>query len=137
MPWRETCRVDQRKKFIEFLQAHRTSMAAACRVFGISRQTGHKWKKRFREKRSLDERSRRPKSHPRTTPGRLVKLILSQRKQFPRWGPVPIRRRLQTVWPEIDWPAASTIGSILKRNGTVTPRRFRKRVAPRTRPFAS
>jgi putative transposase len=79
--------------------------------------------------------SRRPRSHPRTTPTKLVKLIVSQKRQFPLWGPVPIRARLAKHWPHIQWPAPSTIGSILKKHGLVKPRRRRARVAARTRPF--
>jgi hypothetical protein len=59
-----------------------------------------------------------------------VKKILSQRRQHPRWGPVPLRERLKTLWPHIDWPAVSTIGDILKRHGLVKRRRKRQRVAP-------
>lgn len=58
------------------------------------------------------------------------------RKQFPLWGPVPLRKRLQTLWPQINWPATSTIGDILNRHGLVKRRRVRQRVAPRTRPFS-
>jgi len=111
------------------------SRTALCATFGISRQTGYKWARRYRQDRSIEEMSRRPRSHPRTTPTKLVKLIVSQKKQFPLWGPVPIRARLAKHWPHIQWPAPSTIGSILKKHGLVKPRRRRARAAARTRPF--
>jgi transposase InsO family protein len=136
MPWRETCPMDQRSKFIDAWANHRTSFAALCELFEISRQTGYKWRRRWQRERSLSEKSRRPKRHPDATPPKLVRIILSQRRQFPRWGPVPIRKRLTVYWPHLDWPAVSTIGAILKRNGMVKPRRRRQRVAPRTRPFS-
>jgi transposase InsO family protein len=42
-----------------------------------------------------------------------------------------------THWPQHDWPAASTIGAVLKRHGMVSARKRRHRVAPRTRPFSA
>ncbi len=109
------------------------TFTALCQLFDISRQTGYKWLRRYRLERSVEEKSRRPKAHPATTPKKLVRMIVSQRKQFPLWGPVPIRKRLQDLWPKIEWPAVSTVGAILKRSGMVKPRRRRQRVAPRTR----
>jgi putative transposase len=137
MPWRETCPMQQREQFLVAWISHEVSRTTLCELFGVSRQTGYKWVNRYKEDRSVEERSRRPKTSPTTTPGKLVKLILSQRQQFPRWGPVPIRKRLMMHWPQHDWPTASTIGAILKRHGMVSPRRRRYRVAPRTRPFSA
>ena len=128
--------MDQRAKFLDEVHNNRASFVAICRLFGISRQTGYKWLRRWREDRSLDERSRRPKRHPKTTPDALVKRIVSQKKQFPLWGPVPIRKRLRELWPRTRWPSVSTIGEILKRNGLVKKRRYRSRAAPRTQPFS-
>jgi putative transposase len=127
--------MSQRSQFLsEWLWSHATR-TALCETYGISRQTGYKWARRFREDRTAEEKSRRPRSHPRTTPAKLIQLIVSQKRQFPLWGPVPIRKRLVTLWPHLPWPAPSTIGSILKKHGLVKPRRKRLRVAPRTRPF--
>src|SRR5215218_3969444 len=119
MPWRETCAMEQRAKFLDAVSNSKASFTAMCRLFGISRETGYKWSRRWRDERSVEEKSRRPAAHPATTPPALVKRILSQRKQFPLWGPVPIRKRLTDLWPHISWPAVSTIGAILKRNGLV------------------
>src|SRR6185312_9495881 len=92
--------------------------------------------RRYKEERSVEEKSRRPRSHPDTTPRALVKRILSMKRQFPRWGPMKLGKRLRDQWPETRWPAVSTIGAILKRHGMVRPRRKRLRVATRTRPFS-
>jgi putative transposase len=128
--------MQQREQFLYAWGSHEASRTAVCQLFGISRQTGYKWAARFKEDRSMEERSRRPKTSPHATPLKLVKLILSQRRQFPLWGPVPIRARLVMHWPQHEWPSASTIGAILKRHGMVRPRKRRYRVAPRTRPFS-
>ena len=129
--------VDQRSEFLSEWRWSGLTKAALCRVFGISRQTGYKWARRAKLERSIAEHSRRPKRSPNRTPGKLVRLILSKRKQYPRWGPIALRELLKRDWPQTKWPATSTIGDILKRHGMVKPRRFRKRVPPRTNPFSS
>lgn len=123
----------QRRRFLLDWFSHPMSRTALCELYGITRQTGYKWARRH----SVEELSRRPHRSPRATPTKLVKRILSQKRQFPLWGPVPIRKRLQTIWPQIEWPAASTIGAILKRHGLVKPRRRRLRVAVKTQPFSA
>jgi putative transposase len=112
---------------------------ALCELFGISRQTGYKWARRFAESRGsdrLEERSRRPQRSPTATPEKLVKAILRQRRNFPTWGPVPLRKMLTTSRPDVQWPSASTFGGILKRHGMVSPRLRRQRAAPGARPFS-
>jgi transposase InsO family protein len=126
----------QREQFISDWVSHSMTRTALCALYGISRQSGYKWARRATEERSLKEHSRRPHHSPGATPRKLVQLILSQKRQFPLWGPVPLRKRLQTHWPQHRWPSASTIGAVLKRHGMVKPRRKRLRVAPRTRPFS-
>lgn len=129
--------MEQRRQFVLDWRSHQMSKAALCDLYGISRQTGYKWARRFAATRSLAEESRRPKRSPKATPSLMVKRILSVRRQRPTWGPVPLRVQLQEWWPNVKWPAPSTIGAILKRNGMVAPRRRRYRAPPRTRPFAS
>jgi putative transposase len=104
--------MSQREQFVSEWRWQQISRTALCAAFGISRQTGYKWAARFQGDRSVDERSRRPRSHPKTTPRKLVDRILSQKRQFPLWGPVPIRARLAELWPDTAWPAVSTIGAI-------------------------
>jgi len=48
MPWKETCTVDERLKFIAACQQGLASVSALCRRYGISRKTGHKWRLRYR-----------------------------------------------------------------------------------------
>lgn len=128
--------MQQREEFIREYVQRTMPVTTLCALYGISTQTGHKLIRRWKQTRSVAELSRRPKRQPRATPARLVRLIVSQKKQFPLWGPVPIRKRLQTLWPEEPWPSASTVGAILKRQGLVRRRRRRHRAAPRTAPFA-
>ena len=46
-----------------------------------------------------------------------MRRIVAERERLPLWGPIPLRKRLQTKWPDVAWPAASTIGAILQRAG--------------------
>ena len=92
MPWKETCPMEQRMEFVIQHRSGTLSMAALCRLFGISRQTGHKWVNRFSLRRgeaSLTELSRRPHRSPTATPPLLVDRIIARRKQFPIVVPNP------------------------------------------------
>src|SRR5687768_17899970 len=131
--------MDQRRRFVLEWRSGTISRTALCELFGISRQTGYKWARRFAKERGakgLEERSRRPRRSPRATPASIVKKILHRRRAFPTWGPVPLRRLLQTERPDLKWPSPSTIGAILKRNGLVAPRPRRQRATPGARPFS-
>ena len=128
--------MDQRIQFVLERRSGDVSMAALCRVFGISRQTGYKWLRRFAEVgelAKLTERSRRPKSHPSRTPMKLRRIVVQARRQHPHWGPRKLRAWLMRR--AVDAPAASTIGEILKDAGLVAPRRRRRRATPSTQPF--
>ena len=67
MPWRETCPMQQREQFLSAWISHEVSRTTLCQLFGISRQTGYKWVKRYKQDGRVDERSRRPKTTPTTT----------------------------------------------------------------------
>ncbi len=103
------------------------SISALCREFGVSRPTGHKWVKRYRQLgyAGLDEESRRPKTAPLATGEEIVMAVLEARDAHPRWGPqkleVLVRRRFgeQT-------PTARTIARILVRANRVQARRKRR-----------
>jgi transposase len=134
MPWKETCPMDQRMEFVIQHRSGAISMAALCRLFGISRQTGHKWVNRFSPRRgaqSLEELSRRPHHSPAATPKLLVHRIVARRKQFPSWGARKLLELLRIQWPKIHWPARSTVEEILKRHGLVRSRKRRLHLVPR------
>jgi transposase InsO family protein len=53
-----------------------------------------------------------------------------------RWGPRKLKRVLERDQPGRAWPAASTIGEIVKRAGLVVPRKKRRTTTPYTDPLA-
>jgi transposase InsO family protein len=68
---------------------------------------------------------------PHATDGRIADRVIAVRRRFPHFGPKKIK-----AWLEHEsrrkgdgsaWPAASTIGDILKRAGLVEPQRKRRR----------
>ncbi|HTP28564.1 MAG TPA: helix-turn-helix domain-containing protein, partial [Anaeromyxobacteraceae bacterium] len=119
----------QKLQFVERASAPGANVSALCREFGISRQTGHKWLRRFRETSypGLVEQSRRPVTSPLTTAEEVVVRILELRDRHPTWGADKIARILRRAHGE-DAPSRSTVARILSRLGKVRRRRPRVRV---------
>jgi putative transposase len=138
MPWKETCAMDERLMFIGECLRGELPMTALCERYGISRKTGYKWLERYRADPSggLMDRSRAP-HHPANGLSREVaEKILAVRQRFPYFGPRKLLWKLEERFPMRDWPAASTIGDLLRREGLSAPRRRRRSAVPLTRPFA-
>ena len=115
------------------------SVAALSRRFDISRKTVYKWIRRYEEDgpAGLEERSRAPLSNSRSPADEAVALILSARNQHPTWGSRKLHAWLAGRYPTTTLPAASTIGSILKRYGLIAPRKRRRRTPLCEHPFGS
>lgn len=128
MPWKETCAVEERKKFIEAAQAKSMPFSELCRRFGVSRETGYTWVERYHQQgvTGLEDRSRAPKRRPWALSAEMAKRLIALRKKRPSWGPRKMLGYLELHHPELELPAASTVGELLRREGLVTPRR-RKR----------
>jgi putative transposase len=121
MPW-EVFPVSQlRTAFVHQVLTLGDPVAAACRKFGISRKTGHKWLRRFHRDPALPltDLSRRPRLSPGRTDSALEQAILQIRDQF-GWGARKIRACLlrQGRTP----PSTRTVSAILHRHQRlVTP----------------
>jgi DNA replication protein DnaC len=98
MPWNETVPMDHRERFLADYRRGLARRAASSAAFMSAQDAG------------------------RDGP-----LIIAARRAHPDWGP-----RLLLDWsrprsPRVrDWPATSTAGAILKRDGPVVPRRRRR-----------
>ena len=130
MPWKVSKPVDLRMEMMVRLDRGE-KLTDLCREYGISRKTGEKFKKRFRElgPAGLEDQSRAPRVIPHKTPPELVEVILAERKLHPTWGPRKIKEVLERRL-ERPLPAPSTIGDVLAERGFITPRRWRKRHTP-------
>ena len=111
-------------RFVEQARAPGANIAALCREYGISRQTGHKWLRRYHEHGPLGlvEQSRRPRSSPLSQAEDIVAAIVELRDRRPSWGPDKIARVL-TVRFGMEAPSRSTVARVLKRLGKVKRRR--------------
>lgn len=137
MVWRETGIMDERLKFVGDCLEGEETMTALCAAYGISRKTGYKWLGRYRSlgPAGLVDLPRAPLEHGRATPAELVARIVAEKETHPLWGPKKVLERLRRTEPQHCWPATSTVGEILKRNGLVGRRRARWHAAG-TGPFA-
>ena len=140
MPWKETCAMHQRIAFVAACLRDEAPMSALCERFGISRKTGHKWLARYRVSgaEGLQDRSRAPHRHGRRMAPELAAAILALRRDRPHRGPRKLRAILQRQQPEVVWPAASTMGDLLRGRGLCEPRRRRRSLpGPPRAPFAT
>jgi transposase InsO family protein len=135
--WKETSVVDERLQFIGECKSGEWSMAEVCRRFEISRITGYKWLKRYEEEgwEGLKDRSHAPHHNPRQVAEEVEEAIVEARAAHPYWGPVKLRTWLQRSEPKIQWPAASTVGEILRRHGLAVPRKKRFKAPPNSEPL--
>jgi transposase InsO family protein len=137
MPWKASSVMDEKLRFV-FQHDAGESMAELCRRFGISRETGYVWLRRYRQTgvAGLYERNRAAHRHVNQTPEEIEEMVLELRQAHMRWGPRKLKRILEREEPGRTWPASSTIGSLLKRAGLVVARKKRMRTAPYTAPLA-
>lgn len=140
MGWKETCAMDQRMRFIVEYDLGELPVRVLCRKYGISPKTAYKWLHRVRElglPEGVRDRSRAPHGHPNQVSAEVEQPVIAARLSHPTWGPRKLRVLLQRQDSRRSWPAASTIGEVLKRHNLVPPRRRRRRTPPYTQPFAS
>ena len=139
MSWKETDPMSERVKFIGLYESGERTVAGLSQAFGISRKTAYKWIDRYAVEgvKGLYERSRTPHTHPQETPAEVQTALIEARRKHPTWGPKKPGAWLRRKQPELEIPAPSTIGDILKREGLVKPRRLRRRLPiPEASPVA-
>lgn len=133
MPWKESDKVTERMRFIA-RHEEGERISDLCQEFGISRQTAHAVIRRYQEHgpKGLEDRSSRPFRSPHRTPRTIAEKVIALRTKRPTWGPKKLKSRLHELEPEVNWPAASTIGAILADAGLVGNRKRRRRASPNT-----
>ena len=119
MPWKQTEPMTEKERFCVLAQSGRFTVVELCAEFGISRKTGHKYLKRYRNagREGLHEHSRRPKSSPNATVKSVEALILKERRRRPTRGPKKIRDLLIKKHGISMPPHESTIALTLRRHG--------------------
>ena len=140
MPWTETCIMEERVKFIMEVLDGTYSMAELCNYYGISRKSGYKWLGRYRQDGigSLRDHNRAPHAHPNETSPQVKQAILAIKSRFSKWGAPKIRVRLEREYPNwSSYPAISTIGSFLSKQGLTISRKRRRKATPTESPLTN
>jgi len=140
MSWKETCVMEERVKFIMNLLEDSYSMTELCNHYKISRKTGYKWLGRYIQGgiEALKNHSRAPINHPHKISSQVTDAILEIKKRFPKWGARKIRDRLERIHPCWQhYPAISTIGLFLKRQGLTSPVKRRNKCSPTEFPLTT
>jgi transposase len=100
------------------------NISLACQKLGYRRSYFYFWYNRLKRAdfhlSSLENRSRRPLSHPKQTPGHIVEKIISMRQQT-EYGPDRLQFHLKKQYGI--HVAKSTIGHIFKRENLILPKR--------------
>ena len=138
MPWKETCPMDEKIKFIAMVKSGVYSFASTCRQFDISRKTGYELLARYEAEgeKALAPRSRAPHRHPNAIDDVLASQLLQIKTTHVHFGPRKARDFLVMSGHRGALPAASTIGELYKRHGLVRPRgKRRARSAPSSEPL--
>lgn len=127
MPFREIHVMEERIAMLREYDAGFLSISALTARYGISRETFYVWHRRRAggDPAWFMDRPSSPGSCPARTDEAAAEAVLAMRRRFPRFGPKKIRAKLLESDPSVAWPAASTMGDILKRGGLVeaAPRR--------------
>ena len=131
MPWLETLPMEQRARFIADDRLGLYTRAELCARYGVSRKTGYKWLDRYHQEGQpgLRDRSHAPHHCPHRIAPALAALICAARRQHPDWGPSKLLDWLAPRHPQLSpeaWPAVSTTGDLLVREGLVKKRRRRR-----------
>jgi transposase InsO family protein len=119
MPWRELSIMEQREEFVRLALAAGANRSELCRRFGISRDKGYKWLRRYAAfgRAGLADRSRRPQHSPERTSEAVEAEVLRLRAASNNvWGGRKIAAAMRRAG-KAPAPAASTITAILRRHG--------------------
>jgi putative transposase len=129
MPFRESCPVEERIALMREFESGAFSVVELCARYGISRETFYVWKRRREAggEHWFEEQSRAPGTCPHAVPPETIAAIVAMRARYPRFGPKKIKARLALDRADVGWPAASTIGDILKREGLIAPKTRRRK----------
>lgn len=119
MPWKVETVDETREEFVRKILGKEKSMAALCRVYGISRPTGYKWLKRYQAGEKMVDQSRKPFRTANRISTEAEDKIVAARKAEPAIGAMKTWKMLiNDNWA--DPPSVSTINAVFRRNGLIT-----------------
>lgn len=124
----ESCKMDERIKFISAVIEGKWSITTLCYQYGISRPTAYKWIERYKEygPSGLEDQSRAPKNCPHKVSLATENLFIELRKKHPSWGASKLINWLKNNNKSYcDLPARSTVNEILDRHGLLIKKKKR------------
>lgn len=134
MAWKEINVVDLRKVFVIKSLEPGANISNLCREFSISRKTGYKWLKRYKDEgfKGLEDLSRRPRNCPHEINSDVCLEIIRLKNQYMDWGPKKIHNLYEKRFGSESAPSRITVERILDRAGFVnhTKRRRKRRPIP-------
>lgn len=136
MAW-ETYQVEaQRLQLVKAYEQGDFSMTDLCDNYGISTKTGYKWYNRFLALGidGLKDQSRAPHSPNKLYDEHQIDLALDYKRKHLTWGPKKILVKLESLYPDKEWPSPTRLYEIFKEYHLVTKRKIRSRV-PATAPL--
>jgi transposase InsO family protein len=138
MAWKTSSVMDEKVRFVIEYERDEQTMTDLCSTFGVSRECGYTWLRRYRQNgpAGLVEIDRAAHGHPNQTAAVIEEAVLGLRQAHMTWGPRKLKRILERDQPGRGWPASSTMGEIVKRAGLVIARKKRRRTEPYTEPLA-
>lgn len=128
MPWQESSVIEERLRFVVLASRKERTITELCGEFGISRQTGYTWLKRYQAggAKQVVDRSRRPLHSPGRTQPQIEQRIVELRQQWPDWGAPKLLVLLRQQQPEWGSISVRTVHRILERHGLIQePERHR------------
>jgi transposase InsO family protein len=131
--------MEERVRMLADYDSGNWSVSELCRRYGVCRDTFYEWRSR-RQSGAADwfmDRSHAPQHCPHETEEAAKVEIIALRRRFPYLGPRKLLAKLSRQAPEISWPAASTIGEILKQAGLIEPKKRRRRRIDQQRSFVA
>ena len=119
MPWKETAPMLERPLCIAADLSHVYSMTELCERFGIRRNTGYTWVRRYPEQglAGLQEQSRAPHRCPHRLSAEVETVFMAAKRAHRHWGPRTILPDLAPRRPDLALPAPSTAGEPFQRAG--------------------
>ena len=116
MPWQETDPMTARLQFMTTYLSQVYSMTELGERFGIRRNTGDKWVRRYIEQglAGLPEKSRAPHRCPHRMSEAVAAVLLEPKGAHLHWGPRKLLPDLARRRPDLDLPAPADCDRFLE-----------------------
>src|ERR1700730_3427248 len=116
--------VERRLRLVLEGSGKERGFSGLCREFGISRQTGYTWLKRYAAGGSSEvlDRSRRPLHSPARTAPEIEQAVVELRQRWPDWGAAKLHALLQRNHTGTGPVAVRTVHRILARHDLIGDR---------------